>query len=163
MIIHSLDVLLSQFGTNLLFHVQFYLLLLNVHTDFQEAGQVVCYSHLFKNFPHISVIHTFKGFYIVNKAEVDVFQELCCFFNDPTDVGNLISNSPAFSRSSLNMWKFMVHVLLKLGFNISVRDSWTFMGKSKSVSCWSTAPFFWVLVHTRFCLCPTRVYFPSLV
>ena len=79
----------------------------------QEAGQVVWYSHLFKNFPLSVVIHTVKGFVVVNKAEVDVFLELSCFFNDPTDVGNLTSGSSAFSKSKLNIWKFIVHVLLK--------------------------------------------------
>ena len=68
-----------------------------------------------QNFPQFIVIHTVKGFGIVNKAEVDVFLELSCFFNDPVDVGNLISGSSAFSKSSLNIWKFMVHILLKLG------------------------------------------------
>ena len=81
----------------------------------QEAGQVVWYSHLFQNFPQFTVIHTVKGFGIVNKAEIDVFLELSCFFNDPMDVGNLISDSSAFSKSSLNIWKFTVHVLLKPG------------------------------------------------
>ena len=81
----------------------------------QEAGQVVCYSHLFQNFPQFVVIHTVKGFGIVNKAEVDVFLELSCFFSDPADDGNLISGSSAFSKSNLNIWKFMVHVLLKSG------------------------------------------------
>ena len=81
----------------------------------QEAGQVVWYSHLFQNFPQLIVIHTVKGFGIVNKAEVDVFLEISCFFNDPTDVGNLISGSSTFSKSSLNIWKFTVHVLLKPG------------------------------------------------
>ena len=81
----------------------------------QEADQVVGYSHLFKIFPQFVVIHTVKGFGIVNKTEVDVFLELSCFFNDPTDVGNLISGSSAFSKSSLNIWKFMFHVLLKAG------------------------------------------------
>ena len=81
----------------------------------QEAGQVVWYSHLFKNFPQFVVIHTVKGFAIVNKAEVDVFLQLSCFFYDPTDIGNLISVSSAFSKSSLNIWKFSVHVLLKPG------------------------------------------------
>ena len=70
-------------------------------------------SHLFQNFPQFVVIHTVKGFGIVNKAEVDVFLELSCFFYDPTDAGNSISGSSAFSQSSLNIWKFMVHVLLK--------------------------------------------------
>ena len=70
-------------------------------------------SHLFQNFPQIVVIHTVKGFGVVNKAEVDVFMELPCFFDDPTDVGNLISGSSAFSKSSLNIWNFLVHILLK--------------------------------------------------
>ena len=78
----------------------------------QEEGQVVWYSHLFKDFPEFVVIHTVEDFGIV-KAEVDVFLELSCFFNDPMDVGNLISGSSAFSKSNLNMWKFTVHLLLK--------------------------------------------------
>ena len=81
----------------------------------QEAGQEVWYSHLLKNFPHFIVIHTVKGFGVVNKAEIDVFLELSCFFDDSADVGNLISDSSAFSKSSLNIWKFTVHVLLKPG------------------------------------------------
>ena len=81
----------------------------------QEAGQVVWYSHLFQSFPQFIVIHTVKGFVIVNKAEIDVFLELSCFFDDPADVGNLISGSSAFSKTSLNIWKFTVHVLLKPG------------------------------------------------
>ena len=76
---------------------------------------MVWYSHLSQNFPQFSVIHTVKGFDIVNKAEVDVFLELSCFFHDPADVGNLISGSSAFSKTSLNILKFMVHVLLKPG------------------------------------------------
>ena len=81
----------------------------------QEAGQVVWYSYLFQNFPQFIVIHTVKGFGIVNKAEIDVFLELTCLFEDPADVGNLISGSSAFSKTRLNIWKFMVHVLLKPG------------------------------------------------
>ena len=76
---------------------------------------MVWYSHLLKNFPQFVVIHTVKGFGLVNKAEVDVFLELSCFFDDPTVVGRLISGSSSFSKSSLNIWKFMVHVLLKPG------------------------------------------------
>ena len=76
---------------------------------------MVWYSHLLKNFPQVVVIHTVKGFGIVNKAEIDVFLELSCFFSDLTDVGNLISGSSAFSKASLNIWKFTVHVLLKTG------------------------------------------------
>ena len=78
-----------------------------------EAGKVVWYFLLLKNFLQFVVIHTVKSFGIVNEAEVDVSLELSCFFNDPTDVGNLISGSSALSKSSLNIWKFMVHVLLK--------------------------------------------------
>ena len=73
------------------------------------------YSHLFENFPEFVVIHTVKGFGEVNKAQVNVFLEFPCFFYDPTDVGNLISGSSAFSKSSLNIWKFMAHVLMKPG------------------------------------------------
>ena len=87
----------------------------DLHTDFSKAGQVVWYSHLFKNFPQFVVIPTVKGFGIVNKAEIDVFLELSCFFDDPADVGNLISDSSAFSKTSLNIWKFTVQILLKPG------------------------------------------------
>ena len=76
---------------------------------------MVWYSHLFQNFPQFIVIHTVEGFGIVNKVEIDVFLELSCFFNDPADIGNLISGSSAFSKSRLNIWKFSVHVLLKPG------------------------------------------------
>ena len=79
----------------------------------QGAGQVVWYSHLLKNFPQFAVIHTVKGFSIVNKAEIDGFLELSCFFHDPAGVGNLISGSSAFSISSFYIWNFLVHVLLK--------------------------------------------------
>ena len=74
---------------------------------------MVWYSHLLKNFPQFVVIHTVKGFGLVNKTEVDVFLELSCFFNDPADAGNLISGSSAFSKSGLNIWNVSVHVLLK--------------------------------------------------
>ena len=76
---------------------------------------MVWYSHLFQNFPQFIVIHTVKGFGLVNRAEVDVFRELSCFFDDPADVGNLISGSSAFSKTSLNIREFTVHVLLKPG------------------------------------------------
>ena len=76
---------------------------------------MVWYSHLFQNFPQFVVVHTVKGFGIVNKAEVDVFLELSCLFDDPVDIDNLISGSSAFSKTSLNIWKFTVHVLLKPG------------------------------------------------
>ena len=106
----------------------------------QEVGKTVWYSHLLKNFPKFVVIHTVKGFSVVSKAEVDVFLELSSFFDDPVDAGNLISGSSAFSKSSLNIWKFTVHVLLKPGlenfehFFASVWDEcncavvWTFFG-----------------------------------
>ena len=81
----------------------------------QDSGQVVWYSHLFHNFPQFIMIHTVKGFDIVNKTEIDVFLDLSCFVDDPGDVGNLISGSSAFSKTSLNIWKFTVHVLLKPG------------------------------------------------
>ena len=76
---------------------------------------MVWYSHLFQNFPQFIVIHTVKGLGLVNKAKVDVFLELSCFFHDPADVGNLISGSSAFSKTILNIWKFAVHILLKPG------------------------------------------------
>ena len=81
----------------------------------QEAGQEVWHSLLFQNFPQFVVIHKVKGFSVVNKAEVDVFLELSCFFNDSVHVGNLISGSSAFSKPGLNIWSFTVHVLLKPG------------------------------------------------
>ena len=76
---------------------------------------MVWYSHLFQNFPQFIVIHTVKGFGIFNKVEIDVFLKLSFFFNDPADVGNLISGSSAFSKTSLNVWKFTVYILLKPG------------------------------------------------
>ena len=85
-------------------------------------------SHLFQNFPHFIVIHRIKGFVIVNKAEIDVFLELSCFLDDPADIGNLISGSSAFSKTCVNIWKFMVHISLKPGLEnfelyfTSVRD-----------------------------------------
>ena len=106
----------------------------------QEAGMVVWYSHLFKNFPQFFVIHTVKGFGIVNEAEVDIFLEFSCFFCDPVDVGNLVSGSLDFSKSSLSIWKFSVHILLKHSLEnfehyfASVWDEyngavvWTFLG-----------------------------------
>ena len=80
-----------------------------------EAGKVVWHSHLLKNFPQFVVIYTVKGFGVINKAEVNVFLELSCFLYDPAHVDNLISDSSAFSKSSLNIWKFTVHILLKPG------------------------------------------------
>ena len=79
----------------------------------QEACNVVWYSHVFMNFPQFVVIHAVKGFSVVNEAEVGLFLEFCCFFYDPTQVGNLISDPSAFSKTNLNIWKFSVHILLK--------------------------------------------------
>ena len=101
--IYSLDILLSQLVTSLLSHVQFQLLLPDLHTDFSEARQVVWYYNNLKNFPPCLVIQTVKGFGIVNKAEIDDLLEFSCFFDDPTDVGNLISGNSAFSKTSLNI------------------------------------------------------------
>ena len=116
MTINNLDVSLSQFRISPLFHCSmsgsnyFFLICIQIS---QEACQVVCYSHLFKNFPQFVVIHTVKGLSVVNKAEVDVFLEFFCFFYGPTNVDNLISGSSAFSKFSLYIWKFSVHILLK--------------------------------------------------
>ena len=79
----------------------------------QETAKVVCSSHFFKNFPQCIVIHTVKGFSVVSEEEVDAFLELACFLYDPISVGNWISGSSAFSKSSLSIWKFLVHILLK--------------------------------------------------
>ena len=81
----------------------------------QEAGKVVWYSHLFQNFPQFAVFHVVQGFNLVSETEVDVFLEFYCLLYDPVDVGNLISGSSAFSKSSLNIWKFSIHTLLKPG------------------------------------------------
>ena len=134
MTIYSLDILLSRFGTSLLSHMSSsnccFLIFIQIS---RKAGKVIWYSHLL-NFLQFVVIYTgmllsmgvanswtllnwteHKGFGVINKAEVEVFLELSWFFYDPTDVGNLISGSFAFSKSSLNIWKFMVHILLKPG------------------------------------------------
>ena len=86
----------------------------------QEAGKVVWYFHVFKNFPQFVVIYTIKGFSIVNEAEVDVFLEFSCFFYNPANAGNLNSGSSAFSKSSLYIWKFSVHILLKPSLSITL-------------------------------------------
>ena len=101
----------------------------------QEAGQVVWYSHLLKNFPQFVVIHMVKGFGIVNKAEIRVFLEFSCFFYDSTDFGNLISGSSVFSKSSLNIWKFSVHVLLKPGLENFEHYFTSGNGKPLQYSC----------------------------
>ena len=93
---------------------------------------MVWYSHLLKKFPQFVVIHTVKGFNVVNEAEIDVFLELSCFFDDPTDVGNLISGSSAFSKTSLNIWKFTIHVLLNPGLE-NFEHYFTSVGKYHSI------------------------------
>ena len=111
----------------------------------QEAGQLVWYSHLFQNFPQFIVIHTVKGFGIVNKAEIDVFLELSCFFHDPVDVGNLISGSSAFFKTSLNIREFTVHVLLKPGlenFEHCFTSMW-YEGNCVVVWAFFGIPFLW--------------------
>ena len=110
MTIYRLDALLSQFWTSPLFHVQFCCFLTCIQVS-QGAGQLVLYSISWRIFHRL--IHTVTGFSVVSEAEVDIFLELSCFFCDPTDVGNFISGSSAFSKSSLYIWKFSVHVLLK--------------------------------------------------
>ena len=113
MTIYSLGVLLPQSGTSLLFHVQFLLLLLDLCTDSSEGRSDGLVFPFLDEFPQFIVIHTVKALHIVNKEEVDDFLELSCFFDDTTDVGNLISGSSAFSKSSLNTWKFSIHIVLK--------------------------------------------------
>ena len=105
----------------------------------QEAGQVVWYSHLFQNFPQFIVIHTVKGFDIVHKAEIDAFLELSCFFDDPVDVGNLISGSSAFSKTSLNIWKFTVTYCWSLAWRIL---SITLLACEMSMIVWVVWAFF---------------------
>ena len=112
MTIYSIDVLLFLFGPGCCSMTSSNCYFLTCIQISQEEGKVVWYSHLFKNFPPFIVIHTVKGFGIVSKAEIDVFWN-SCYFDDPADAGNLISASSAFSKSSLNIWKFMVHILLK--------------------------------------------------
>ena len=117
----------------------------------QEAGKVVWYFHHFKNFPQFVVIHTVKGFSRVNKAEVDVFLEFSCFFCDPTDVGNLISASSAFSKSSLNIWKFSVHILLKPNLEHYFASVWnerncalSFFGTGMKIDLFQSCGHCWV-------------------
>ena len=130
----------------------------------QEAGKVVWYSLLFKTFSQFVVIHTIKGFGIVNKAEVDVFLELSCFFNEPKDVRNLISGSSVFSKFSLNIWKFTFHILLKPGLEnfehyfASMWDEcncaivWTFFGIAILWGWNENWPFpvLWSLLFSKF-------------
>ena len=114
MTIYSLDILLFLFGTSLLFMSSPNCCFLTCIQVSQE-GHVVWYSHFFQNFLQFIVIHTVKGFGIVNKAEIDVLLELSCVLDNPADVDSLISGSSAFSKTSLNIWNFMIHVLMKPG------------------------------------------------
>ena len=120
----------------------------------QEVGKVVCYSHLLKNFPLFVVIHTVKSFSIVSKEDVYVYLELSCFFYDSTDVGNLISGSCAFSQWTLNIWKFSVHVLLKLSLEkidycFVACEMWAIVGQfGHSLAL----PFFGIRMETEFFL-----------
>ena len=116
----------------------------------QEAGKVVWYSHLFQIFPQFVVIHTVKGFGVVNKAEVDVFLELSCFLDDPVDVGNLISGSSAFSKTSLNIRKFMVHILLKPGLENFENYFTSVWDEGNCVVVWAflALPFFGIGMKT---------------
>ena len=113
MTIYNLDIVLSQCGTSSLFMPDSNCCFLTCMKVSQEAGQVVWYFHLFKNFLQFVVIYGVKGFSIVNETKVDVFLEFSSFFYDSMDAGNLISGSSAFSKSSLNIWKFLVHILLR--------------------------------------------------
>ena len=110
--IYSLDGFLSQFWTSPLCHVWFCCFLTCIQVS-QEVGKMVWYSHLFKNFPQFVLTHTVKGSNIVNETEIDAFLEITCFFYGLAYVGNLISGSSAFSKPSLYIWKFLVHILLK--------------------------------------------------
>ena len=125
----------------------------------QEAGQVVWYSCLFKNFPQFIVIHIVKGFGIVNKAEIDVFLELFCFFDDPADVGNSISGSSAFSKSSLNIWKFTVHILLKPGLENFEHYFTSMWDECNSAVVWA----FFGIAFLRDCLSRGGPYRPTIL
>ena len=116
----------------------------------QEAGQMVWYPHLLRNFPQFVVIHTVKGFGIVNKAEIDVFLELSCFFDDPEDVGNLMSGSSAFSKTSLNIRKFTVHILLKPGLENFEHFFTSMWDECNCVVVWAflALPFFGIGMKT---------------
>ena len=115
MTIYSLDILLSQFETSTLLHVGSNCCFLTCVQVSQEAGKVIWYSHLFKNDPQVVVIHIVKGFGIINKAEVDVFYDILLLFQWSDIFGNLVTGCSAFSKTSLNIRKFMVHILLKPG------------------------------------------------
>ena len=126
MTIYSLDVLLSQYGTSLLSMSSSNCCFLTCIQISQEAGQVVWYYHLFQNFLQFIVMHAVKGFGIVNKAEIDAFLELSCFFHDPADVDNFISGSSAFSKARVNIWKQLSNIN-----NLRYADDITLMAESE--------------------------------
>ena len=138
MTIYSLGVLLSQILTSPLFPAWFELLLLDPQVS-QQTGKVVWYSHLLKNFPVCCDPH--KGFNIVKEAEVDVFLEFPCFLYNPVNVGNLISCSFAFSETSLDAWKFLVHVMQKSSMQDFVCDLTSMGDKSSCLVVWTS----WIL------------------
>ena len=121
----------------------------------QEAGWVVWYSYLLKNYPQFIVIHTVQGFGIVNKAEIDVFLEVPCFFDDPPNVGNSISGSSAFSKTSVNIWKFTVHVLLKPGLKNFEHHFASLWDECNCVVVWAFfgIAFLWIGMKTNLFQC----------
>ena len=141
MTIYSLVVLLPQFWTSPLFMFNSNCCFFTHIKISQEAGQVVWYSHLLKNFPQFIVIHTVKGFSIVNEAETDVFLQSACFLHDPVNVGNLISGSSASSKPSLYIWNFSVHILMKS----SLKDFELYL-----LACEMSATVVWIFFGTAF-------------
>ena len=133
----NLDVLLSQFWTSPLFLSGSNCCFLTYLQASQEAGNVVWYSHLFKNFPQFVVIHTVKGFRAVNETEVDVFLEFFCFLCDPRNVGNFISGSSAFSKPRLYILKFSVHVLLKPSLKDSEHNLTRMLNEHNCMIVWT--------------------------
>ena len=177
MTIYSLDIFLSLFGTSLLFLSSSNCSFLTCIQISQEAGQVVWCSHLFQDFPQFVMIYTVKGFGIINKAEVDVFLEFSSLFYDPMDVGNLISGSSVFSKSSWNIWKFTVHVLWKPGLKnfdhyfASLWDEcncavvWAFFGIA-FLWCWNEHwpfPVLWPLLSFPNLLAYWMQHFQSII
>ena len=120
MTIYSLDILLSQLEQLCCSMSSSNCCFLTCMQISQEASKVICFFCLLRNFPQFAVVHTIKGFGIIKKTEVDVFLKLSCLFNDTVDADNLIAGSFAFSKSSLNIWKFIFQVLLKPRFSISI-------------------------------------------
>ena len=147
MTIYSLDVLLSWFWTSLSSSNCCFLTWIQIS---QEEGKVVWHSHVFKNCPQFVATHTVKGFGIINKEEVDVFLELSSFFDDPTDVGNLTSGSSAFPKSRLNIWKFLIHILLKPGLENFVHYFASMWDECNSVVVWTLfcTAFLWSVMKT---------------